>query len=115
VFDTAEIAHEVDKATWKAEEPPLRQALLEAQFELQKQRLEELASKKSTRWRVGEHEWEFFKRYDELAEASEHFVRATSTGYAPWYVVNGRGDAARWSVDPANPFREFASARQLAA
>ncbi|HEY1087988.1 MAG TPA: hypothetical protein VGE37_09845, partial [Archangium sp.] len=34
MFDTAEIAHEVDKATWKKEEPKLRQALLEAQYEL---------------------------------------------------------------------------------
>lgn len=214
MFDTAEIVHEVDKATWKREEPELRQALLEAQFELlekksfpvlvliggvegagksetvnllnkwmdprhivthgfdrpgeeelerpymyrfwqrlpakgrigvffgawhstpivdrafgrlsragidqriaevqrfekmlsdegvllikfwfhltrqqQKERLEELASKKSTRWRVGEHEWDFFKRYDEFAEASEHFVRSTSTGHAPWFVVSGR-------------------------
>ncbi len=214
MFDTAEIAHEVDKATWKKEEPPLRQALLAAQFELltqkrfpvlilvggvegagkgetvnllnewmdprhmvthgfdepteeegekpymfrfwqrlppkgrvgvffgawhslpildralgrsswadldqrvaqvqrfekmltdegvllikfwfhltkkqQAQRLEELAAKKATRWRVGEHEWAFFKRFDKFAKASERFVRATSTGEAPWYVVNGR-------------------------
>ena len=38
VFETAEIAHEVDKATWKKEEPKLRQALLEAQYELLNQK-----------------------------------------------------------------------------
>jgi polyphosphate:AMP phosphotransferase len=219
MFDTAEIAHEVDKATWKKEEPPLRQALLATQFEVlrekrfpvliliggvegagkgetvnllnewmdprhivthgfedptreererpymyrfwqrlppkgrlgiffgawhsqpildralgqgskadldqriaevqrfekmltdegvllikfwfhltkkqQKKRLEELAAKKSTRWRVGENEWAFFKRYDKFYKASEHFVRSTSTGEAPWYVVNGRDERYR--------------------
>jgi polyphosphate:AMP phosphotransferase len=55
----------------------------------QKERLEELASKKATRWRVGENEWKLFKKYDALQKSSEHFVRATSTGNAPWYVVNG--------------------------
>jgi hypothetical protein len=29
VFDTASISHDVDKATWRREEPKLRQALLE--------------------------------------------------------------------------------------
>jgi polyphosphate kinase 2 (PPK2 family) len=38
VFDTAEIAHEIDKATWKKEESRLRQALLEAQYELLNQK-----------------------------------------------------------------------------
>jgi polyphosphate:AMP phosphotransferase len=219
MFDTAEIAHEVDKATWKKEEPKLRQALLEAQYELleaktfpalivvggvegagkgetvnllnewmdprhivthgfteptveeaerppmyrfwqrlpprgklgiffgawhsepimnrafghtslaeldqrlaevnrfekmltdegtlllkvwfhltkkqQKNRLEELASKKSTRWRVGEDEWALFKRYDKLNKASEHFIRGSSTGYAPWFVVNGTDERYR--------------------
>jgi polyphosphate kinase 2 (PPK2 family) len=32
VFDTASIAHDVDKATWKRKEPPLRQALLATQY-----------------------------------------------------------------------------------
>ncbi len=213
MFDTAEIAHEVDKATWKKEEPVLRQALLDAQFEMlnqkrfpvliliggvegagkgetvnllnewmdprhmvtyafdqpteeelerpymyrfwqrlppkgrigiffgawqsqpildrafgriskaeldqrisevnrfekmltdegvllikfwfhltrkqQKKRLEDLAAKKSTRWRVGDHEASFFRRQNKFERASEHYVRSTSTGEAPWYVVNG--------------------------
>ncbi len=55
----------------------------------QKKRLESLAAKKSTRWRVGDEEWKLFKKYDALREASEHFVRSTSTGDAPWFVVNG--------------------------
>lgn len=38
MFDNAEIAHEVDKATYKKKEPALRQSLLDAQYELLRQR-----------------------------------------------------------------------------
>jgi len=34
VFESAELGHEVDKATWKKEQPVLREDLLAAQFEL---------------------------------------------------------------------------------
>lgn len=55
----------------------------------QRKRIEALAEDKRTRWRVGENERSLFKKYDAFSEASEHFVRSTSTGWAPWYVVNG--------------------------
>lgn len=55
----------------------------------QKKRLESLEADKDTRWRVGPDEWARFKKYDKYSKVSEHFVRATSTGAAPWYVVNG--------------------------
>jgi AMP-polyphosphate phosphotransferase len=55
----------------------------------QRKRLDALAADKHTRWRVGADERKLFKKYDALSEASEHFVRSTSTGWAPWYVVNG--------------------------
>lgn len=61
----------------------------------QKGRLEALASKKATRWRVGDNEWKLFKKYEVLQKSSEHFVRATSTGNAPWYVVNGADERYR--------------------
>ncbi len=35
MFESAELDHRIDKETWEREEPSLRQALLEAQFELQ--------------------------------------------------------------------------------
>ena len=37
MFESAEIGHAVDKATFEAQEPVLRQALLEAQYELKRQ------------------------------------------------------------------------------
>jgi polyphosphate:AMP phosphotransferase len=55
----------------------------------QKKRLESLEADKRTRWRVGQHEWTLFKSYDKFSKVSEHFVRSTSTGVAPWYVING--------------------------
>ncbi len=35
MFESAELGHRIDKATFKAQEPLLRAALLDAQFELQ--------------------------------------------------------------------------------
>ncbi|MES2818045.1 MAG: polyphosphate:AMP phosphotransferase [Pseudomonadota bacterium] len=37
MFESAEIGHRIDKKTYEAEEPALREALLEAQYELQQQ------------------------------------------------------------------------------
>lgn len=37
MFESAEIGHAIDKATFEAEEPALREALLEAQYELKQQ------------------------------------------------------------------------------
>jgi polyphosphate:AMP phosphotransferase len=61
----------------------------------QKKRLEALEADERTRWRVGPHEWALFKRYDRFSKVSEHFVRSTSTGWAPWYVINGADERYR--------------------
>jgi len=37
MFESAEIGHSIDKETFEAEEPALREALLEAQYELKQQ------------------------------------------------------------------------------
>ena len=55
----------------------------------QKQRLESLASKARTRWRVTDQEWRHFKLYDRFREVSERALRRTSTPEAPWIVVEG--------------------------
>ncbi len=34
MFEAAELGHHIDKATWKAEEPPLREALLDLQYQM---------------------------------------------------------------------------------
>ncbi len=52
-------------------------------------RFEELERHKLTRWRVTKKDWVSLDRYDELADVSERVLRETSTGDAPWVVLDG--------------------------
>lgn len=54
-----------------------------------KKRLEELESDKLTRWRVTKADWKNYAEYDEFAKVSERVLRETSTGDAPWVVIDG--------------------------
>ena len=64
----------------------------------QKVRLRELEKDPKTRWRVTEADWRRFKQYDHYVEVSEHALRTTSQGYAPWLVIPGN-DARFRSVE----------------
>jgi len=55
----------------------------------QKKRMTEIEKNPETRWRVTKHDWEFFKLYDKFYKVSDHVLRETSTGEAPWIVVEG--------------------------
>jgi len=55
----------------------------------QKKRLTALEKDKLTRWRVGPQDWKNFALYDEFRDVSEHVLRETSTGAAPWLVIDG--------------------------
>ncbi len=55
----------------------------------QKHRLKTLERDSRTRWRVADTDRERFKLYDRFRAVSEHFLRQTSTGDAPWIVVEG--------------------------
>ncbi len=55
----------------------------------QKMRLETLESDPRTRWRVTGHDWRFYRHYDRYREVAEHALRRTSTGDAPWMIVDG--------------------------
>ncbi len=54
-----------------------------------KRRLEDLEVNKLTSWRVTKSDWENWRRYDEFATVSERVLRETSTGDAPWVVIDG--------------------------
>ena len=54
-----------------------------------RKRLHELEDNKLTRWRVTKADWKNFEQYDELAKVSERLLRETSTGDAPWVVIDG--------------------------
>ncbi len=55
----------------------------------QKKRLKELSAKKKTAWRVTKEDWKHFKHYDEFVGVCEHALKETSTGEAPWNVIEG--------------------------
>ena len=55
----------------------------------QKKRLKELSAHKKTAWRVGPEDWRHFKRYDEFVDVCEDALRETSTGEAPWEIIEG--------------------------
>ncbi len=57
--------------------------------EAQKKRLRALEKDADTRWRVTNGDWKRFETYDRFREVSEHALRLTSTGHAPWVVVEG--------------------------
>jgi polyphosphate:AMP phosphotransferase len=61
----------------------------------QKKRLEELSRNKRTRWRVTRQDWENFARYDDFRAVSERVLRETSSGAAPWIVVDGSDERYR--------------------
>jgi len=61
----------------------------------QRKRLKALEKDKDTRWRVTEVDWEHFRIYDKFRAVSEHTLRNTSTGHAPWIVVEGADERYR--------------------
>lgn len=61
----------------------------------QKKRLTALEKNRKTRWRVTKADWEHFAMYDKFRKVSERVLRHTSTGYAPWIVVEGADENYR--------------------
>lgn len=62
----------------------------------QRKRLKELEKDPKTRWRVAETDWERFKSYDKFRKVSEYTLRETSTGEAPWMVIEGEDPHYRY-------------------
>jgi polyphosphate:AMP phosphotransferase len=67
----------------------------------QRRRFKRLESDPRTRWRVTKRDWRSHKRYDRFREVCERSLMKTSTGEAPWLVV----DAAD------RRYRDFTAAR----
>jgi polyphosphate:AMP phosphotransferase len=57
--------------------------------EAQKRRLNTLEKDPLTRWRVTERDWKHWEIYDKFLEAAEYTIMRTSTGTAPWTVIEG--------------------------
>jgi AMP-polyphosphate phosphotransferase len=61
----------------------------------QKQRLKAEEQAKSTRLLVSKSNWQRHERYDEFVAVTERALRDTSTGYAPWTVIESSDDRYR--------------------
>ena len=61
----------------------------------QKRRLEELDHDKRTSWRVTSADWARFRAYAKAHDVWEHMLRETSTGEAPWTIVEGTDERYR--------------------
>ena len=55
----------------------------------QQQRLTALEADPTQRWRVTKRDWKHWKMYKKFVRAAEHIIMRTSTGNAPWTIVEG--------------------------
>jgi polyphosphate:AMP phosphotransferase len=55
----------------------------------QKRAFKDLEADPLQAWRVTRRDWEHWKRYDDFVRVAEHLIRRTSTGSAPWEIVEG--------------------------
>ncbi len=55
----------------------------------QKRRLKSLEKDPLQSWRVSKQDWKNWKSYDRFIATAEHALRKTSTGHAPWEIVEG--------------------------
>ena len=62
----------------------------------QKQRLQELEHDPRTAWRVTREDWKAYRIYNKAHELWEGLLRETSTGVAPWHVVEGADGRYRY-------------------
>jgi polyphosphate:AMP phosphotransferase len=63
--------------------------------EQQKKRLKKLEKDPDTRWRVTDLDWKYFDKYDDFRAVAQHTLRLTSSGSAPWIVVEGADERYR--------------------
>jgi polyphosphate:AMP phosphotransferase len=61
----------------------------------QRKRLKALDNDPRMSWRVTKADWSAYRLYSQRHDLWEHLLRETSTGYAPWYVVEGADDRYR--------------------
>jgi len=61
----------------------------------QKKRLQRLDRDPRRSWRVTSNDWANYRLYSKSHDLWEHVLRETSTGEAPWYVVEGTDERYR--------------------
>jgi polyphosphate:AMP phosphotransferase len=78
--------------------------------EQQRKRLKELRKSPLTRWRVTDADLERYRRYDEFRSAADWALRETSTGYAPWTIIEGYDERYR-NLTVGNAVRDLLRSR----
>lgn len=53
----------------------------------QGKRFRKLAGNPDTAWRVTKQDWQFHRTYDEFVQSASRAIRRTSSGGAPWHVI----------------------------
>src|SRR5262245_61133818 len=61
----------------------------------QKARLRTLEKNPLTRWRVAKLQWQNWRKYDRFIATAERAIQRTSTGQAPWTIVEGVDEGYR--------------------
>jgi polyphosphate:AMP phosphotransferase len=79
-----------------------------------KARLKSLEANPKTAWRVTPEDWQHLKDYDTFVKVSEKALRKTSTGEAPWLVIDGSDPAYR-ALTAGNYLLEAIQARLAGA
>jgi polyphosphate kinase 2 (PPK2 family) len=57
--------------------------------DVQKRRLKKLEGDPLTKWRVTPQDWKHWEMYDKFIATAERLIMRTSTGRAPWNIVEG--------------------------
>jgi len=76
----------------------------------QKVRLKKLEKNPLLHWRISKTDWEHWKMYDKFMAAAERTLMKTSTGDAPWKIVEGYDERYR-SVTVASILKDSIQAR----
>ncbi len=71
----------------------------------QKERLRKLEKNPLLHWRISKRDWRHWELYDQFIATAEHTIMKTSTGLAPWKIVEGY-DARYRSISVATAIRD---------
>ncbi len=63
--------------------------------EMQVERIRKLRKNPKTKWRIGERDLAALKSYDKFRAVAEQTLRLTSTGEAPWMIIEGYDERYR--------------------
>ncbi|MEI2782503.1 MAG: polyphosphate:AMP phosphotransferase [Candidatus Competibacter sp.] len=73
--------------------------------EAQRERLRKLEKNPLLHWRISKRDWQHWELYDQFVAAAERTLMKTSTGLAPWKIVEGYDERYR-SVAVATAIRD---------